>query len=165
MGDNLKLSSPWVTQANLMKAFFDPDPEVEIIYSSDDSDDNELDVYVSNPFKADALSQVLPESYDFGNVKLKVNVIPANDDVSYAQLLRTALQGNPMLVDAGDVDEAGLSYQYLLFSPFVLQYWNDELLHPFGIRTVLPEQAAHEIFTDAPEGEIVSMVTCPVVDD
>lgn len=162
LAGNLQISSPWVNMANLINGFFADDPEVTVEY---DEDAVAVVLRVGNPFKADALTQVLPESYDFGNVKLKVKVVPENDDVTYAQLLGMALNGNPVAVEVGNVDASGMSYPYVMFSPRVIQYWNDELCHPCGIRTVLLEQAAREIFPDARDDSFVSFVSYPVAVD
>lgn len=159
MEDKLELTAPWIGMANLINGFFRDDDEVFVEY---DPEEVAVTLHVDNPFKADALSQVLPEAYEFGNARLVVKVIPDNEDVSHAQLIQMALAGNPIACDSGTVVDGSLSYPFLMLSPFVIQYFNDEVRHPYGVRTVLPEQAAREIFADVDD---VSFVTCPVEDD
>ena len=61
--EKLKLSPPWMTYANEVKALFREDKEVRVVY---DDEEKKLKLYVDNPRKADALAQLLPAEKTFG---------------------------------------------------------------------------------------------------
>ena len=71
----MKLSSPWVEFYREIEALFAQDDEVKVVY---EEEKNEVKLYVENARKADALAQLLPTEKTFGNVVLKITVIPAN---------------------------------------------------------------------------------------
>ena len=75
MSEELGLSSPWINFAREINAFFKEDPEVKVTYNDEE---NIVKLYVNSDEKADALSALLPMEKEFGNVKLNIEVIPAN---------------------------------------------------------------------------------------
>ena len=91
--ENVKMYSPWVVFANEVAELFKRDAEVHVDYSDDDL---QLKVYVDNQDKYEALSRLLPQEKEFGNVTLKISVIPANnnyDEASEVELLKKAFNG------------------------------------------------------------------------
>ena len=76
----LGLSSPWVIYYKKVDAMFKYDDEVHVLY---DEDKMELRLYVEDTIKAAALEQLLPTAKGFGNLELKITIIPANDDIPY----------------------------------------------------------------------------------
>ena len=90
--EKVKLSAPWVTFAHEINALFENDPQVHVLYNDAD---NVLSIYVDNQAKADALMKLIPEEKVFGNVTMKINIIPANKEETKINLFETAFAGNP----------------------------------------------------------------------
>ena len=53
----LGLSSPWVQYYHQLEAFFKKDSDIKVVY---DEENNDIKIYVADPAKADALTQILP---------------------------------------------------------------------------------------------------------
>ena len=72
---NVKLITPWVNFYREIEALFKDDPAIKI-----DMDDETytLKLYVDGALKAEALGILLPAEKTFGNVTMKIEVIPAN---------------------------------------------------------------------------------------
>lgn len=73
------------------------DPDVKVLY---DDDNNEIRLYVSDSDKAKALSELFPVEKTFGEVKLKITIIPANGAsfgfrTSNFPTVQAALKNNP----------------------------------------------------------------------
>ena len=91
MESNLKLSPPWITFVHEVEALFAEDLEVKVRYNSNE---NLLQLFVDNTDKAAALTKLLPEKKEFGNVVLNIEVVPANnDEKSMADLFLQAFYG------------------------------------------------------------------------
>lgn len=139
----LGLSAPWDTWAKKAHALFEQDDEVAIEY---DGDAPSVTLLVDNPTKADALARLMPESVEFGNVTLKVAVVPANDEQSAEQLFRAAFDGNPAF--AGTEVEGmpdGSPVTFALFEPACAQWFADDLQNPYGLQTMTYEQVAKDV--------------------
>ena len=149
-----KLSPPWITYMNMIKALFDPDPEIEVVYA-----DNYKSVYlyVDNADKAAVLDYLLSKEVWFGGVDLKINVVPSNKEVpivdleaSAKVLIDTMFYGNPVFAYCTEVkDFFGMSSTYVVFKNKVVQFFNDNLADLHGIISILYEDIAREIFEDA----------------
>ena len=146
--DKLKLASPWMTYYNKLNALFGKDPDIKLVY---DNDEPEVKLYVECDKKADALMRLLPPVVNFGNVALKVTVVPANNDfVSRAALIKDAFDGNP--VYAWDVDiylTQNAPMHYVMFKNEVVQFFNDQLDDPNGNLTTLYQDIAKEILGES----------------
>lgn len=156
----LKLSPPWDTYYQELNAMFKNDPEVHVVM---DDDEYTLKVYVDDAEKAEALQILLHETVEFGNITLKVTVIPANalpakhkavseDSEEYFETLyKTAFKDNPVLVDAQTVHGIfGFSACYVIFRKEVVQYFDDNMSDINGLRSTLYETIAADIFKTAP---------------
>ena len=140
----MKLSSPWVNFYRELDALFLQDPEVRVMY---DEEANEVKLYVENARKADALTQLLPAEKTFGNVTLKITVIPANEaNISKADLLAEAFDGNPALSYIQHVDAVIGSFDYAVFQNVVVQYFNDDLSDINGLKSTLYQDIAKDVF-------------------
>jgi hypothetical protein len=142
----LKLSSPWVILYKEIQAFFARDPEVKIVY---DEDENVIRLYVDNDNKAYALSVLIPAEYDFGNVTLKIKVIPANN---FGHCSDEMLWDNVLLCN-GAVDNiktvtaiGGQDLRYVLFEKTVVQFYTDNLGDYYGVASTLYQDIAEDIF-------------------
>ena len=142
---NLKVSSPWTHYYHKLEALFADDPDVKMDY---DPDARAIDVYVNGARKSEALMQLLPAKREFGNVTLKVTVIPANDsEVSDVDLLRDAFEGNPALSHIETImDLAHNPVNYAMFQNKVVQYWNDNFGDPNGMCSTLYQDIATDVF-------------------
>lgn len=142
----MKMSSPWVEFYREIEALFAQDPEVKVVY---EEEKNEVKLYVENARKADALTQLLPAEKTFGNVTLKVTVIPANDTtVSKADLIAEAFDGNPALSYVQHVDAVMGAFDYAVFQNKVVQFFDDNLADINGNKSTLYENIARDVFND-----------------
>ena len=153
----LKFSSPWMTYVNKLRELFCSDPDIKFEY------DNNLPAvtfYVNNSEKYEALDAILPHGKDFGNVFLKINIIPANGrandlpcKISNEDLFNMAFDGNPVYKYSKTI--TGIfsnTITYVIFKHCVVQFFNDNLNDIYGNITTLYEDIAREIFADRVEG-------------
>ena len=152
----LKLSPPWDTYYDELNVMFKNDPSVHVVM---DDDEYTVKLYVENPEKADALHELLQEEVQFGNVTLKVTVVPANtqnesrfthnkNHPKYMELIfRAAFDGNSALYDVVTVQGVfGFSACYVIFNKEVVQYYNDNMSDINGLCSTLYENIARDIF-------------------
>ena len=166
----LKLSSPWVIFYRELDALFKDDPEVHVVY---DEDEVTVKLFVDSADKAGALTALLPHEKEFGDVTLKVMVVPANLGATYLQgdeLFNTAFRGNPAFSFLKTV--TGVFFQpliYVVFRNQVVQYFNDSLGDIYGLCSTLYQDIAKDVFvpmdnvfycTDLPE--VVKQIMTPV---
>lgn len=146
----LKLAPPWVTFVNEVKALFDEDPQVRVVY---DNDTVELKLYVEDAKKAEAIERLLPEFKNFGNVDLSIIVIPANvgnydfSRYTFRQLFDAAFDGNPVYSFSRDIDSVFMNVlTYVVFTNRVVQFFNDNLNDIYGNMTTLYQEIASDVF-------------------
>ena len=143
--DSLKLSSPWERFYKEIEALFKDDPEINIIY---DRENNVIKLFVNNEKKADALGQLLPMERTFGNVTVKVQVIPGNMlGNGKTSLFQDAFCGNPALayIRTGDNIILG-TVSYVVFANKVVQYFNDDISDLHGNCSTLYQEIAKDVF-------------------
>ena len=138
-----KLSSPWVLYFRKIEALFGQDPEIQIKF---DEENYEIIMFVDNPAKADALSQLLPSSKQFSSVNLKISIIPSNSDTWKAKLIPAAFSGNPVFKDM-QIIEGIMSNPicYVVFKKEVVQYPSDNLGDIHQITSTLYQNIAEEL--------------------
>lgn len=144
----LNLSSPWITLFREMEALFAQDPEIKIVI---DNDAMEIKLFVERASKADALMKLLPTERTYGNVTVKITVVPANckeDDL--VALYEEAFASNPALKEIVSVDSPLGSFNYLVFQRDVVQFFNDELSDLNGNKSTLYEDIAMDVFNHNP---------------
>ncbi len=146
---NLKLSPPWAIFYQEIKAMFGEDPEIKITY---DGQTPEVKLFVDNAEKADALMKLLPMQKNFGNVNMKIIVIPADaQNSSKAELFNIAFKGNPAFVGVtGSYAPVAPPAEYVTFQPKVVQFYTDDLTDPHGFRSTLYQDIAKDIFGEQP---------------
>ena len=144
----MKISSPWVRFYRELEALFAQDEEVRVAY---DEEKNVVSLYVDNGRKADALAKLLPSEKTFGNVTLKIEVVPANaaNSEDKTVLLQEAFYGNPALRYVLPVDCPIGHFDYAIFENKVVQFFNDNLADPNGLCSTLYEDIARDVFEDA----------------
>ena len=155
----LNLMAPWDEFYHEIDTFFKDDPDVMVLY---DEDVKEVKLLVKYAVKAEALSEILIDEHDFGGVKLKVTVVPANGyipkdvskhvknlvgDEDYQKLYCQALRNNENLKDVKFIQGVpGFNALYVIFTKRVLQYYADNLGDYNGMRSTLAENIARDIF-------------------
>lgn len=141
----VELSPPWDGYVHKITALFGEDPEIKMQY---DENALELKLLVNNPAKAEAIAKLLPTSKAFGNVILKIFVIPSND--LYKEKVETykaAFNGNPIVSRIETItDPAGADFNYIVFEREVVQYYNDDLGDIDGIHSTLYQEIAKDVF-------------------
>lgn len=143
---SVKLSSPWINFYREIQALFKDDPDIKIDYNDEEK---VIKLFVEGDEKADALMRLLPTEKSFGNVVIRIQVVPANDsDVSRVELFQKAFEGNPVLSYIKTVDPAPFVFgaSYVVFKNKVVQYFNDDLSDVNGLRSTLYQDIAEDVF-------------------
>lgn len=141
--DKVNLSAPWYTYVNELRALFGEDEEISIVFDSLAMD---VQLFVDNQKKADALTQLLPVEKEFGDVKLKITVIPT--DVlgdSVVDLMGAAFEGNPVLARICTSSSLLGSFTYAVFRKEVVQFYNDQLDDINGNKSMLYQDVAKDV--------------------
>lgn len=145
----LKLTPPWVNYYYELNAMFGEDDDIKIVY---DEDENIINLYVNRDTKAEALAELLPDEKEFGNVTLKINIIPANSPSNYRfcsckGLFEKAFIGNPAFVYTKTIEGIFTNpITYVVFANEVVQYYNDNLSDINGMRSTLYQEIAKDLF-------------------
>ena len=148
----LKLSAPWQIYYKELCELFKFDPEVRIVY---DTDEQIINIYVDNTAKAEAMAAVLPTEKDFGGITVLIVVIPANK----TNLRRTRgttyedlFYKNPIVDDIVTIEGVMTNpITYIIFKKEVVQYYNDSLSDAHGMCSTLYQDIASRVL-DAGEG-------------
>ena len=138
----IKKSPPWVEFYNDIKVMFQRDPDIHILF---DEDEYEVKLYVGEGAKADALAKYLPSEKEFGNVVLKINVIPPNTMFGRTSKFTDIFANNDAVFDIV-VTSGPWSATYVVFKKEVVQYFDDNMSDINGNRSVLLEDVARRIF-------------------
>lgn len=139
--------SPWVIFSKQIEKLFERDPEIKLEFNDDRT---EIKLRVDNPEKADALSRILPTKKKFGNVEVKITVIPSNDESYRAKYVKKAFEGNGAFSHfktVSDIPGVHISnpISYCVFKKEVVQYGADDLGSESGMTSTLYEDLAAEI--------------------
>lgn len=138
-----KLSPPWVTYANELKALFGNDPEIRIEY---DNDTLTVNMYIDNQRKADAIGVLIPAVKSFGNVELHINIVPANIRNNYAGVLTAAFAGNPAVRNVSSIGTPFGDMCYVICKKEVVQFWNDQMDDINGNKSTLYQEIMRDLF-------------------
>ena len=149
---DFSLSPPWNTYYSEVEELFKHDPKVNVVF---DSDNYEIKFYVDDAAKADAMTMLLPTEKVFGNIKVKITVIPANDVVAdhvefdgIADMYATMFDGNEAVeqVHTATLPGSVYTFNYVIFKNKVVQYFNDDLSDAHGLCSTLYQDIAKRIF-------------------
>ena len=106
----------------------------------------EVTLLVKGTAKADALSKLLPTEKTFGDVTLKITVVPANEDeTDRFTLIKRAFAGNEAVSDIIEANVFGNDMRYVLFEKEVVQYENDDISDFNGVCSTLYQDLAKDI--------------------
>ena len=126
-----------------VEALFKEDPDVKVEF---DNETNTLTLRVEGWAKAEAIEKLLPQEKEFGNIIVKVKVIPANtDNIDRLTLLKKAFEGNPAVDDIVKAEVFGNTMNYVIFKKEVVQYYNDDISDFFGVCSTLYQDIAKEV--------------------
>lgn len=139
----VKLSAPWIKFVNELTALFREDPDVRVEYNEEEQ---KVRIFVDKAVKANALSMLIPMEKDFGDVVLKIDVVPANIPDSVGDLLMKAFMGNPVLKEVQNLDTPIGRFSYAVFRKEVVQFYNDDLSDPNGNCSTLYQEIAKDVF-------------------
>lgn len=140
------LSSPWVAYYREIVALFGDDPDIKIEYYEDE---NTIKMKVQGQEKADAITELLPPERKFGNIVLKIEVIPANSlSANRVETFQKAFEGNPAFSFVASVPVDGGEFSYVVFKNKVVQFYNDNLSDYYGNRSALYQDIARDVFGD-----------------
>ena len=149
----MKLVSPWVNFFREIEALFAKDNEVRVVMNEEVP---EVKIFVENARKADAIAYLLPEEKDFGNVKLKITVVPANDGIqSKFDAIQEAFIGNPVLSYVWQAKTPFGEFDYVVFDADVVQYFNDDMRDVNGNKSTLYQEIAKDVI-----GEDANLCFC-----
>ena len=149
----LKLSPPWITYVNEVNALFENDPDISVVY---DNSKMRLTLYVKGTDKASALSQLMPMEKEFGNVSLKIFVIPSNGGKMHfsfknkEDLFKAAFKDNPALSFVLTTGSGLWDFNsvYIVFENKVVQFFNDNLKDVRGNMSTLYQDIAEDVFEE-----------------
>lgn len=142
----MKLSAPWETYYREIKALFGSDPAIKLEY---DEENKIVKMRVDGQEKADALAELLPRVKMFGNVPVRIDIIPSNFQVEKRiNTYNKAFEGNPAFAYSKAVDgsHGEFAASYVVFKKKVIQFFNDDLSDVNGNCTTLYEFIAKDIF-------------------
>ena len=149
----IELSPPWETYASELKALFENDDEVKVLY---DHDNYTVRIYVDNTDKAEALKELMNEKIEIGNVTLAIDIIPSNNGGGITlrkndtPWLR-AFSGNSNFVGNESIHYPSVgTLTYVIWSATPAQFFNDNLGDWFGNKTILFEDIARRVFVEQP---------------
>lgn len=147
----IKKSAPWVTYYRGVDALFKKDKEVFVVF---DEENVELKIYVKDQIKASAIQYLMPTEKEFGNVVLKIDVIPANGkelrEVSTSNIVTIAcdaFRDNDAVYMVTDV-RAVFDLVYVIFRKEVVQFFDDNIGDINGNYSTLYEVIARDVFKD-----------------
>ena len=147
----IKKSAPWVTYYREVNELFKKDNGVLVLF---DEENLELKLCVKDQTKANAIQYLMPIQKEFGNVILKINVIPANGKelrgVNTSNILTIAcdaFRDNDAVYMVTDV-RAMFDLVYVIFRKEVVQYFDDNIGDINGNCSTLYEVIARDVFND-----------------
>ena len=149
----LKLSPPWIRLYKEIDALFSGDDDILVVY---DDENIEVKLYVQDLNKADALASVLPATREFGGAKLRITVIPPNEDMrttipslnNEESVFRTIFANNANVNSTRTINTPFGVITYVVFQKEVVQYFEDNLSSYYGICSTLYESIARDVFVE-----------------
>ena len=145
MEKEVALQAPWILCFRRLKQLFQYDSDVQVERGNNDE---EIKLYVKGTHKAEALNQLLWKEKQFGNITVKITIIPDNEDVeaTYTELFEDAFKGNPVFRFGKHVSGQLGTFDFIVFTAIPAQYYSDNLFDYKGCTTELFEDMAKDIF-------------------
>ena len=137
------LVSPWINYFHEVEELFRYDEDVAVKF---DDDSCTLKLYVDDQKKAEAIEYILPKEKVFGNVTMKISVIPSNKELSDPmEALRIAFKGNRIFNGTQVSPSPFGDVKFAIFSPDSVQYYNDNMYSLCGMKTTIYEDIAKDV--------------------
>lgn len=156
LGMNVNIEAPWYTFNKKLKALFEKDADIVVseVYESDGDTDYAFDIEVKNHEKFVALDRLMPSIKVFGNVSLGIVLYDEeNQENDVLGLFETLFKGNPIFNSTkSSVDPAGMAWNYVVFNPDVIQFYDDNLADYCGNYNGLAQDVATEVFEENSRG-------------
>lgn len=163
--EKVKLSPPWESHMQMLKAFFKGDDRIEVVIGTQEGTQKGTVVGQIRVADADcfiALGQALRQTVKFGNVTLYVVIVPANEEVEAKigkklkagkkllplAALKEALKKNPAFSKLKMSRLGDRSICFCVFKPAIIQWYNDNLGNPWKITSCMHECQAENVFAD-----------------
>ena len=146
----LKISSPWVIWIHKIEALFDGDPQIACNVDLNGASPS-IVLACNNGDKVNALTQILPEAFKFGNITLNVIVdgTPSNRVFkTKKELFEVAFEKNPAFSMAVSPVNDGYNWfdmTYVIFKNCVVQFFADNLNDAHGLISTLYQDIANDI--------------------
>ena len=144
----VNLSSPWLEHYHKITKLFGEDPDIRVIFNEEEY---HIQLFVKGDQKANAINELLPDMVEFGNVTVKISVIPENIEFnSNEEIIKAAFKGNPVFSYVKSMEgESPLPITYAVFKNKVVQYFNDNLHDINGNKSTLYQNIADEVLTSS----------------
>jgi hypothetical protein len=137
------ISAPWIQHCSKVDQFFIDDDDVTLDY---DDESKTIKLRVKGTDKANSLAKIVRSEVSFGNVTLRVVVVPDNDsEPTLENLLQWAFAGNGIFSGTAVEEEHGGTVTYAVFEPETIQIWNDNIGSCYGVETYTVEQVAKDV--------------------
>ena len=143
--EKTNLAPPWTSYAGRVMRLFEHDDAVHVEY---DQAELRVTLRVDGALKAEALAALMPSQVVYGNVVLKVDVVPSNEEPSAAETFRAAFAGNQILADVAEGFGPAGDISYALFVPNVVQIREDDISEFEGLTTMTCAQLAKSVLED-----------------
>jgi hypothetical protein len=145
VGTGVQLAPPWIAHYHKIQALFEHDPDVKVMYNNDDYT---VTIGVVGDAKAQAITRLVKPEVVFGNITLKIKVVPANTNkVDIIDTFKTAFSGNPTVVAAEKINLPGTgTANHVVFRKEVVQFFNDDIGDVYGVESTLFENIANDVF-------------------
>lgn len=149
--EKVRLSPPWDGHMSKLASFFKGDDRVRVGTCGMGYVAN-IEVFDTKMYSA--LEQVLNKRIRFGNVVLKINLVPANGvkafkgEMTDLAALKVVLKDNPAFAKIVSRKTELGNNVFVLFKPVVLMWYNDNLASPYKQSTSVYELEAQIVFKD-----------------
>lgn len=125
-----------------LEKLFEADPKVTV---EKDYGKPKATVRVEGQAKAEAIERLLPDTVEFGNVTLEVEVVPSNAEATEADCFRAAFEGNPIMDGVAEGYGPAGDIAFALFVPETVQLREDDISEFGGLSTLTCAELAESV--------------------
>ena len=147
---DVNMNRPDVTAANRIKAIFDDDPYITTTYvNAENGKPAKLILDVHSIGKAAALKHILPKRYEFGGMKLDIEVNDTSTNIN-EDIIKAAFENNPHFHKYETIrnELTGNEYHLCIFKKEVIQFPNDNGGSLHGTESRLMEDLCREMLSE-----------------
>lgn len=141
---NATANRPDVSMAYRIRAVFGDDPDISIDIDTSSSSTT-MTMLVNNSKKAYSLKHLLNDEYEYGGLKLVIDVIDTGEAEINSELIRNAFEGNPHFKEYKDIIIMNETFHVCLFNKEVIQFQNNNGGSLHGFETRVMEDLAREV--------------------